>query len=57
MTEDPRIKETKGAEEAYGGTGNTEPASASTFSRDGGLLIWLTDCSTSFYFLELGFDA
>ena len=58
MIQDLRVEETKGAEEAYGGTDNTEPAIASTFGRDGGLLAWLAGyCRRRFGFLELRFDA
>ena len=58
MIQDIRIEKTKGAEEAYGGADNTEPAIASTFARDDGLVIWLADCRRRrFGFLELEFDA
>ena len=57
MIQDLRIKETKGAEETYGGTDNTEPAIASTFGGDGGLLVWLAECCRRrFGFFELRFD-
>ena len=58
MIQDLRVKETKGAEEAYGGTDNTEPAIAFTFGRDGGLSAWVGGyCRRRFGFLELRFDA
>ena len=57
MIENLRSKETKGTEEAYGGADNTEPASASGFSRDGGLLNWLTEFFVSLHFVCYTFDA
>ena len=53
---DVRIQEPKGAEEAYSGSDNTEPASESTFSRDRRFSAWLTDSSSRFSLLDLIFN-